>query len=454
MVANSFRTTSGNQAWDVAGNWTGGVPGVSDAVSITGSASNASTVQISSADPAYTVASLAYVAQNASMPEELAVSGSLTVTGSASFDGGILGVQNGGSATLQGTTTLSNFADVQVGGTSPGYLALAILQGTGTNSFAVFSGAASVAIAKGSTNFTVEGGTLTVGATSGTDVFGLAGGTLSLGTSATSLTDTIDPTAATAIDLTEVVYQSGETTLVTQTAVTAGYTQYSVQIDSAAGRPMFTFNQVDEAGSAPAPIVSLASDANGGTLVNVACYAAGTYILTPAGEVAAERLQPGDHVVTAAGHPEPIVWVGRRSYAGRFLAGQPHLLPIRIRAGALGAGLPRRDLLVSPCHAMFLDGVLVPAASLVNGGTIVRERAAQRVDYIHIELARHDLILAEGAPSETFVDDGSRGLFHDAAGHVPLHPAAAEYCAPRLTDGYEVEAIRNRLASHETALAA
>ena len=207
---------------------------------------------------------------------------------------------------------------------------------------------------------------------------------------------------------------------------------------------------MDETGSS-APIVSVSTDSNGGTLVSVACYAAGTRILTPAGEVAAGELQAGDQVVTASGHCKPIIWVGRRSYAGRFLAGQAHLLPIRISAGSLGDGLPRRDLLVSPCHAMFLDGVLVPAASLVNGSTITQDRAARQVDYIHTELAQHDVILAEGALSETFVDDGSRGLFHNAVGHAAtLLDGPAEYFAPRLTQGYEVEAIRRRLATYAT----
>ncbi len=449
MASNSFLTTSGDQAWDLASNWTNGVPVTTDDVSISGSTSAASTVQVSSADPAYTIASLTYTGQNSSFAERLEVSGSLTVTGSTSFDGGILAVDNGGSATLQGVTTLSNSSEMQVGGSAPGYLAVAVLQGNGTNNFAVFGGSASVAISKGSTDFTVQGGTLTVGSTSGTDFFSLSGGTLSLGTGASALTDAFEPFASSAIDLTQVAFQAGETALVTQAAVTAGYTQYSVQVESAAGKPIFTFDQVDEAAGSPAPIVSLASDSNGGTLVSVACYAAGTRILTPAGEVAAEELRAGDHVVTAAGRSEPIVWVGRRSYAGRFLAGQAHLLPIRISAGALGAGLPHRDLLVSPCHAMFLDGVLVPAANLVNGSTVTQDRAAQRVDYVHIELARHDVILAEGAASETFVDDGSRGLFHNAAECAP-HPEnrQAEYCAPRLTQGYALEAIRRRLAAH------
>ena len=450
MASDTFLTTSGDQAWDLASNWTNGVPMATDDVSIAASTSGASTVQISAADPAYTVASLTYSAGGSSSPQTLEVDGNLTVTGSTSLDGATLSVNNGGSTALQGITTLSDYAEVEVGGSAPSYLAIAILQGNGTNNLAVLNGAASVAIAKGSTAFTVDAGTLTVGATSGTDTFNLSGGTLSLGTTTSALTDTIAPLASAAVDLTQLAFQSGETAVVTETAVLTGATQYSVAIESTTGHTLFTFDQVDETGSS-APIVSVSTDSNGGTLVSVACYAAGTRILTPAGEVAAGELQAGDQVVTASGQCKPIIWVGRRSYAGRFLAGQAHLLPIRISAGSLGDGLPRRDLLVSPCHAMFLDGVLVPAASLVNGSTITQDRAARQVDYIHIELAQHDVILAEGALSETFVDDGSRGLFHNAVGHAAtLLDGPAEYFAPRLTQGYEVEAIRRRLATYAT----
>ncbi len=180
----------------------------------------------------------------------------------------------------------------------------------------------------------------------------------------------------------------------------------------------------------------------------VACYARGTLIATPGGEVAVEDLAIGDRVLTAAGLAEPVRWIGRRSYAGRFLAGRRHLLPILFRAGSLGAGLPRRDLRVSPAHAMFLHGVLMPASCLVNGVSIFRDEACQQIDYLHVELARHDVILAEGAPSETFLDDDSRGLFHNAAEYRALYPdlhAAGRYCAPRVEDGYVLDAIRQRL---------
>ena len=187
-----------------------------------------------------------------------------------------------------------------------------------------------------------------------------------------------------------------------------------------------------------------------------ACYCAGTLIRTERGDVPVEDLAIGDQIVTQSGALEPIRWIGTRSYQGRFLAGRRNLLPIRFRAGSLGTGIPARDLLVSPKHAMLLDGVLVAAELLVNGTTIIQERAAARVDYFHIELARHAVIWAEAAASETFIDDSSRGIFHNADTYSTLYPdhteVPVEYCAPRVTDGFELEAIRRRLNARAARL--
>ena len=181
------------------------------------------------------------------------------------------------------------------------------------------------------------------------------------------------------------------------------------------------------------------------------CFCPGTLILTERGQVAVEHLAIGDGVLTAVGTVEPIRWIGRRCYGRRFLVGRPALWPVRIGAGALGGGLPRRDLVVSPLHAMLLDGVLVPARELVNGRSIVQELGAGAVEYIHVELARHSIIQAEGAPTETFLDDDSRTMFHNAAeyaalyGGGPVEPGLA--CAPRVESGYALEAIRRRLGT-------
>ena len=191
----------------------------------------------------------------------------------------------------------------------------------------------------------------------------------------------------------------------------------------------------------------VASDA--AAVLAAACYLRGTRIATEGAEMAVEALLVGDRVMTVGGKAKPIRWIGRRSFAGRFLARHAGVMPIRFRAGSLGAGLPQRDLLISPEHAMLIDGALVPARCLVNGGTIRQERGMAQIDYFHIELAEHDAVLAEGAASETFLDDGSRGMFHNAADCAALDAGpgtGGAFCAPRVESGYHLEAIRQRLA--------
>jgi hypothetical protein len=93
--------------------------------------------------------------------------------------------------------------------------------------------------------------------------------------------------------------------------------------------------------------------------------------------------------------------------------------------------------------------VLVEAKDLVNGVSIVQAERVEQVDYFHIELDSHDVIIAEGSLSESFIDDDSRGMFHNAHEYSALYPDAehfaARYCAQRCADGYEVEAARHRI---------
>jgi hypothetical protein len=182
-----------------------------------------------------------------------------------------------------------------------------------------------------------------------------------------------------------------------------------------------------------------------------ACYLRGTMIATPSGERAIESLAIGYPVLTAAGEAEPIRWIGRRAYKTRFARCNPDVAPIRIAANALADGVPSRDLYVSPLHAMFIDGVLVPATDLVNGATISEQPATRDIEYFHIELAEHAVLLANGAPSESFVDDDSRMIFHNAYDYFALYPDApprpAIYCAPRISAGEALDAIRRRITS-------
>lgn len=196
----------------------------------------------------------------------------------------------------------------------------------------------------------------------------------------------------------------------------------------------------------------LANDGHGGTQVTVngtPCYCRGTLILTDRGEIAVEALRIGDRLMTQTGEARPLRWIGTRSYSGRFAAGNQDVLPVMIQKDALADGVPRRDLMVSPLHAMYLDGMLIPAVALVNGSSILQAKTVDRVDYFHLELATHDVIIAEGAPSESFVDDGSRGMFQNAAEYSLLYPntsrSAPRYCAPRVDQGERVEMVRQRL---------
>jgi T5SS/PEP-CTERM-associated repeat protein len=193
------------------------------------------------------------------------------------------------------------------------------------------------------------------------------------------------------------------------------------------------------------------SDGNGGTDVSLVppCYLAGTRIATPDGERRVEELRPGDHVTLAGGGHAPLIWVGQRRLDPTIHPRAWEVLPIRIRRDALAAGLPRRDLLVSPDHALLLDGVLVEAKRLVNGRTIVQQAGLLSVHYWHLELARHDILLAEGVAAESYLDTGNRGAFADADAPL-LHPGfaaprAVASCAPFATDPDVVRPIWQRL---------
>lgn len=179
------------------------------------------------------------------------------------------------------------------------------------------------------------------------------------------------------------------------------------------------------------------------------CYCPGTLIAAEEGEIPVENLQIGTRVRTLSGELRSVRWIGRRSYDPLFAFGNRDVLPILFRKGALGNGLPRRELTVSPLHAMFLEGYLIPALHLVNGLSILQIQKPRQIQYVHVELETHDILLAEGAPSESFLDDGSRGMFHNAHEYDEIYPDTPSipprYCAPRLEDGPDLARIYQSL---------
>ena len=183
------------------------------------------------------------------------------------------------------------------------------------------------------------------------------------------------------------------------------------------------------------------------------CFVTGTRIATPEGERPIEALRPGDRVCLADGGAAEVRWVGRQSIAARF-ADPLHSWPIRIRAGALAEGVPRRDLLLSPGHAVRLGAILANAAALVNASSIRREtRVPERFTYWHIELDTHALLLAEGAAAESYLHDAAEFRF-DNPGERPAG-TGAELPYPRCKSPRQVPpAIRAALAQRAAALAA
>jgi hypothetical protein len=172
------------------------------------------------------------------------------------------------------------------------------------------------------------------------------------------------------------------------------------------------------------------------------CLCRGTRILTSEGEVAVERLKVGDLVTTVAGVARPVTWIGW----GRSLvtAANPQARPIIVRRDAIADGVPTRDLHVTKAHSLYLDGVLIPAEFLVNGYSIVEDSAAQVIEFYHIELPSHDVLFADGAPAESYKEDGNRDQFHNTDRPV-VAAQEAEWFAPVHIDGPVMEAAWRRL---------
>jgi Hint domain len=181
-----------------------------------------------------------------------------------------------------------------------------------------------------------------------------------------------------------------------------------------------------------------------------ACFLRGTRLLTPAGERKIEDLRIGDLLATLSGDARPITWIGRRAFRRSTDSKHPEsVLPVRVAKGALGPDAPHCDLFISRHHALWVDGLFIKAIDLVNGSSITLDSAGElsEIEYLNVKLARHDVIIAEGAASETLlVHSGNVERFDNFAEYLRLfgEDAADEApCAP-----IAFGSTREKLTSH------
>ena len=231
-----------------------------------------------------------------------------------------------------------------------------------------------------------------------------------------------------AIDLTNLPLVTGATATVANDilSVASGDTTDHLPISGIPDGTAFTARQ-DAAGT--------------GTEV-IPCFLPGTLIRTDRGEIAIEKLKQGDTILTISGRPRRLCWIGRgQALATRGRRGPA--TPVILRKGALADNVPHEDLRLTKGHAVYLDGVLIPIEFLINHRSILWDDRAQEVTVFHLELDAHDVLLANGAPSESYRDDGNRWLFRNANSAWTRPPEPP--CAPVLTGGAIVDTLWRRL---------
>jgi Hint domain len=212
----------------------------------------------------------------------------------------------------------------------------------------------------------------------------------------------------------------------------------------------------------PGPALDTSHPFNG---IEAACYARGTMLHTPGEAMLVERLRPG-RLVTTLTQDGPVArtvkWLGHRRIDLTTHPRPETVAPIRIERDAFADNMPHTDLLLSPDHAVFVDGMLICVRQLVNGSTIRIERGLPAVDYYHVELDQHAILVAEGLPAESYLDTGNRGFFANSGAPLTLHPdmtdeagrpvRETDSCAPFVWDEANVLPIWQRLVDRATAI--
>jgi hypothetical protein len=219
-----------------------------------------------------------------------------------------------------------------------------------------------------------------------------------------------------------------------------------------------------KSGNRPADFVGAQTNPDGSLQIDIpaVCFAGGTHLLTSKGDVLVDVLQLGELMVNANGTVTPVKWIGRRRIDIATHPRPETVAPIRIQRDAFADNVPYNDLVVSPDHAIFVDGKLIAARQLINGTTIRQEHGRSSVEYFHVELDTHSVLLAEGLPAESYLDTGNRGFFANSGEPLVLYPdltdeadcptREAASCAPFAWDEAAVQPVWQRLAERAATL--
>lgn len=336
--------------------------------------------------------------------------GTVTNAGTISSTNGVI-LQGGGTVTNSagGVITGTGGAGVGGAGTVVNYGAINATGGDAID-LAIGGGGLLIAEPSSTVNGVINGGGGTLE---------LAAGSETVGAVTNFTTITFDTGAAAAV--------AGTAAGLNSVDVTGFVTGDTLEITGATDTiSSFAGGVLTLGGTAPATIdlgtvtgAPAAAESSGNTDVTlVPCFRAGARILTDAGEVAVEALKAGMRVVSYAdGRGVPITWVGHRRIMCAQHPRPRDVWPVRIAAGAFGEATPHRPLYLSPDHAVFVNGELVPVRYLING-TSIAQIACDHVTYFHVELADHGVLLADGLPAESYLDTGNRALFADEAGDL------------------------------------
>ncbi len=182
------------------------------------------------------------------------------------------------------------------------------------------------------------------------------------------------------------------------------------------------------------------------------CFAAGSLIRTPGGDVPVENLTAGDLVLTASGEMRPVKWMGHSDVDFQLTPNASQ--PIRIAAEAFGPARPSQDLYLSAGHSVCVDllgEVFIPVGYLANGGTIAKVEV-DTICYWHVELDSHDVLIANNLPAESYLAMANRGAFEELRGLLPAilegrDRSHADFCRPVVDKGPVLDFVRQRLTA-------